>query len=206
MLLAGDKVYLRRLRPDDLDFLYRWENDPEVWRWGDCGEYDSSCRRSAAERFSRDELRKFIENQQHDIDATEQLRFMICRNSPPCEGGVAVGTTDGVVASADSPVGMIDLFDYDPVNRCAGVGIIVCNEADRRRGYASEALELVAGYAERELGLRRIWCVVEAGNLPSIALFRKHGFVESKIDVSAEKNDKNGVCPDKIAFQRLFFA
>ena len=81
----------------------------------------------------------------------------------------------------DSPVGMIDIFDFDSVNLCAGVGIIICDEADRRRGYASEALELAAGYAQRVLGLRRLWCSIDADNLPSIGLFRNNGFVMTDV-------------------------
>ena len=29
--LSNDELRLRQLEPDDLDFLYRWENDPLLW-------------------------------------------------------------------------------------------------------------------------------------------------------------------------------
>ena len=31
MLLSNDRVRLRALEPEDLELLYRWENDPELW-------------------------------------------------------------------------------------------------------------------------------------------------------------------------------
>ena len=79
---TGVKVRLRGLEAGDLEFLYRWENAPEVWQYGDCGSgaestsgdsvngvcvADDTEAGAPRERFSRDELRKFIENQQYDI-------------------------------------------------------------------------------------------------------------------------------------------
>ena len=32
MLLSNDRVRLRALEPEDLELLYRWENDP--WSYG----------------------------------------------------------------------------------------------------------------------------------------------------------------------------
>ena len=34
MLLSNDRVRLRALEPEDLELLYRWENDPELWEVG----------------------------------------------------------------------------------------------------------------------------------------------------------------------------
>ena len=31
MLLLGKKVTLRALEPSDLDLIYSWENNPDVW-------------------------------------------------------------------------------------------------------------------------------------------------------------------------------
>ena len=159
-LLTGKKVCLRPLESDDLDLLYRWENDPAVWPYGDCGANNSVT----PERFTRDELRRFIENQQHDIHANEQLRFVICRRD-------LCSTTCG------TPIGFIDLFDFDPVELRAGVGILICDPADRRRGYGREALMLAMGYANRFWGLRELRCTVSADNHASLALFRDAGFV-----------------------------
>jgi diamine N-acetyltransferase len=120
------------------------------------------------ERFSRDELRRFIENQQHDISETEQLRLVICRRNP-------TGT----------PVGFIDLFDIDPVAQSAGVGILICDPADRRHGYGREALILAMEYARHTPGLRSLWCHIAPGNTASTALFAAAGFVRSDNETRA---------------------
>ncbi len=149
MTIEGDKICLRTLVPDDLEFVFRWENDPEVWKFG--GE---------ARRFSRKELRQFIENQQFGFQANGQLRF--------------------IAEHAGRPVGMIDLFDHNPVENSARVGILICDPADRRCGYGREALELLMDFAAGKLGLRRLFCSVDNENIPSFELFRAAGFLPER--------------------------
>ena len=176
MELTGEKVCLRRLEAGDLDFLYRWENDPDVWQYGDCGAATWRAESIIAsdtpeeeaptplERFTRDDLREFIENQQYVFHATGQLRFVICRRDP-------ASTLPG------APVGFIDLFDFDPVGLRAGVGILICALQHRGRGYGREALKLASDYARRVLGLRSLWCSVATDNTASLALFSGAKFV-----------------------------
>jgi diamine N-acetyltransferase len=178
-----DRVGLRRLRASDLDYLYRWENEPEVWQWGDCGFEeveggDDVAVRARGERFSREDLRLFIENQQHDIDVAGQLRLVICL----CEAwdgekaDPAAGSTDGADRVADLQIGFLDLYDHDLAARSAGVGILICDPADRGRGYGSEALALAVEYARRTLGLDALWSRIPPDNLASLAIFTRTGF------------------------------
>ncbi len=191
MSLTGDKIFLRRLSAGDLDFLYRWENDPAVWRYGDCGadtphvipnecEESILCIPSAPERFSRRQLREFIENQQHDVFETGQVRFVICRRDTAVFRP-SVCPKDDAPTNTDEWVGFIDLFDIDPVELHAGVGILICDPADRRKGYGREALSLVVEYARHVLGLRSLWCAVAANNTACLSLFISAGFVRSDI-------------------------
>ncbi len=181
MELTGEKVCLRRLEAGDLDFLYRWENDPDVWQYGDCGAATWRAEGVIAadtppegeekeeaptplERFTRDELREFIENQQFGFHAAGQLRLVICRRDPASPlSGISVG--------------FIDLFDFDPVGLRAGVGILICAPQHRGRGYGREALKLASDYARRVLGLRSLWCSVATDNTASLALFSGAKFV-----------------------------
>lgn len=78
-------------------------------------------------------------------------------------------------------VGAIDLFEYDPVARRAGIGILVHGSDDRRRGYASDAVETLCRYAREVLDLHQLWCNVGTGNEASLRLFRRAGFVECGI-------------------------
>lgn len=172
--LAGNTVRLRALEPDDVDILYAWENDPRVW-----GVSDTLA------PFSRDILRKFIENQQHDIYRTRQLRLIVAR------------------LGDDVPVGMIDLFDFDPVNSRAAVGILICNEDDRRKGYASEALGLLLDYASKVLKLHQLYCNISADNVSSRKLFGSKGFTEVGVKREWLRCDEGW--NDEILFQKILF-
>ena len=103
--------------------------------------------------FSRHTLARFIE---------EQLRLIVERHD-----GTAVGA--------------LDLFDFEPQHRRAGLGILIHDRRMRGRGYASDAVAAVCGYARRTLGLHQLWCGVGATNRASLALFRNAGFTQSGI-------------------------
>jgi diamine N-acetyltransferase len=179
-LLTNGEVCLRGVEADDLDFLYRWENNPAVWRYGDCGASVEST-----ERFSRAELSKFIENQQYDIYITGQIRFVIClRNRERTPQSDLDGNLTALPPhpmpqgnrDTGMPIGFIDLFDFDPVARSAGIGILICDAADRGKGYGARALQLAVDYARRFLGLATLWCNIDPANAASAALFSAAGF------------------------------
>lgn len=150
MTLAGTLARLRALEPADIDRLYAWENDPSVW--GVSG---------TTAPFSRHILTRFLDEQQFDIYRTRQLRLIV-----EC-------------CATDEAVGAVDLFEFEPHHRRAGVGILIHDPAQRGRGLATEALALVADYAREALGLHQLWCEVAADNAASLALFRRAGFVEA---------------------------
>jgi len=149
MILSGRTVRLRAVEPDDVEIMYRWENDPAVWRVS-----------GTLAPFSRYSLMKFVEEQRFDIYRTGQLRLII-ENT----GGTAVGT--------------LDLFDLAPLDRRAGVGILIYDASQRRQGYASDALAALRDYAREALGLHQLWCNVGADNEASLRLFERAGFVRS---------------------------
>nr|MBD5376877.1 GNAT family N-acetyltransferase [Bacteroides sp.] len=105
--------------------------------------------------LSRHQLYSYIANYSADIVGEHQLRL--------------VAEVDG------SPVGAIDLFDFDALNARCGVGIII-DPAMRGRHLALEALTLTADYARRRLGLRQLWCHVAEDNKASRRLFEAAGF------------------------------
>ena len=84
-LLKNHIIKLRALEPEDIDILYRWENDTDVWKVS-----------NTIAPFSKYILRQFIENQKYDIYETKQLRLII------------------EALETQKPVGTIDLFDIDP--------------------------------------------------------------------------------------------
>lgn len=131
--------------------------------------------------FSRYVIERFAERG-CDIWAERQMRLMI-------------ETSDG------RTVGAVDLFEFDPQHLRAGVGIVIYAPEDRRRGYASEALALLEGYARETLRLHQLWCGVGADNTASLALFRRAGFSES--GRRREWLSTPGGWCDEIEFQKI---
>jgi diamine N-acetyltransferase len=104
---------------------------------------------------------RFIDEQQYDIYASRQQRFVV-------EADV-----DGVAKA----VGAIDLYDFDPQNLRAGVGVVISAEY-RQAGYAKDALCALATYVKEVLHMHQLWCSIWADNEASINLFSGVGFVE----------------------------
>ncbi len=146
-MIKGEKVFLRAVEPDDLEKLYIWENDPEVWSVS-----------VSSTLYSKYLLKEYIDNAGRSIYEMGQQRFMICRISDE----VAIGTAD--------------LFDFDTHNRRAGVGILIYDKGDRGKGYATEALGLLEWYAKEAYTIKQLYCNVVDNNEVSMKLFPKMGY------------------------------
>lgn len=146
--LSYGNVSLRPLEPEDIELLYRWENNMEIW--------DVSNTRTP---FSKHILAKYILDSRNDIYETRQLRLIIQNN-------------------LDEPVGAVDLFDFDPYHLRAGIGILVHNTEHQNLGYATNALIAICEYARESLGLKQLFANISTENLKSIHLFEKTGFVK----------------------------
>ena len=108
--------------------------------------------------FTRSDMAEFVRNQRCGLAANGQQRLMI-------------------IAPDGRTVGAIDLFDFD--GRQAMVGILVYAHADRRRGYGSDALRTIGGYA-RDAGVAMLYADVAATNTASLRLFASCGFVRTE--------------------------
>lgn len=148
-ILTDGKYRLRAPEPEDLDVLFNMENDSSIWMVS-----------GNAVPYSRYQIKKYIQQSQHDFYTDRQIRFMIVRES------------DAVV------LGTVDLTDIDPYNGRAEVGIALLSEY-RGQGIASAALKIVLGYAKSVLRLRQLFCLVPADNETSVKLFASNGFGES---------------------------
>ncbi|MCU0362139.1 MAG: GNAT family N-acetyltransferase [Bacteroidales bacterium] len=147
-----EDIRLRALEPEDLELLYEWENDSDNWVIS-----------NTITPFSRFTLKRYLEDAHRSIYETGQLRLMIAVNE------------------TRETIGTIDLFDFDPFHRRAGIGILIADEKFRRKGYASMALTCLTNYCFRTLHLHQIYCSIIATNTESMELFRKQGFVETGI-------------------------
>lgn len=109
--------------------------------------------------ISRDRLARFISEQVYDLYATRQMRLMV--------------DVDNVA------VGCVDIFDFEPLHRRFGIGILIYADEHRRRGYASRVIDMVKEYARNTLDLRQIWVTIDEDNPASVALFEGCGFTLS---------------------------
>ena len=169
--LKGTTIYLRALEPEDLDFLYQLENNMEVWEIS-----------GTLAPYSKSVLKLYLENAHRDIYDVKQLRLVICNQN-------------------DKGIGLIDLFDFDPKNKRAGLGIVVVDAVNRNKGVGSEAIALLTDYAFNVLDLRQLYANILEENKSSIHLFKKMGFNEIgvKLDwIFTNKGYKN-----EILFQKL---
>ena len=149
MLLQQNNIKLRAVEPEDLDALYRWENNAELWTVG-----------NTITPYSKFQIKKFINNASQDIFTSKQLRLMI-----------------ELVDEAET-VGCVDLYEYDVFHQKSAVGIII-DEKNRNRGIAEQALFLLIEYAFSFLKLQQLYCYIPENNAASITLFEKTGFRQS---------------------------
>lgn len=171
MRLKGNKVQLRALERGDLDFLFQLENDPKVWEIS-----------GTLTPYSRDVLTLYLDNAHRDIYEVKQLRLVIC-------------TLD------NKAIGLIDLFDFDPKNKRAGVGIIIADAADRNHGIGTESMEILSKYAFNTLGLRQLYANILEANQGSIHLFKKLGF--HLVGIKKDWIYTEGVFKDELLFQKI---
>lgn len=148
-LLENDTLRLRAPEPEDLDLLYRWENNPDLWKTG--------CTMTPYSRYT---LKRYIEESYRDIFATGQLRLMI------------------ELRKTGETVGTIDLYDFEPRHLRAGVGILL-DPLYQGKGFATEALQVLTDYAFRFLKLHQLFVHIPEGNEASKALFTRCGFTPS---------------------------
>ncbi len=146
MYLKGKKISLRAVEPEDLEFLYQVENEEIFWEISNTNS-----------PYSKWVLRQYLENAKKDIYEAKQLRLIIEESKQK----IAIGT--------------IDLFDFDPKNLRAGIGILIQKEF-QGSGFGSEAVELLIGYGFSILNLNQIFVNITEDNLASIKLFSNFGF------------------------------
>lgn len=170
-MISGKKIYLRALEPEDLEYLYKWENDPKVWSVS-----------GTVAPFSRYALKCYIENGADPIQ-TGQIRMMV------------------VESATDTPVGIIDLFDIDYLNRRAGVGVLLYSEHSRGHGYASEAIDLIISHSFKVMGLHQLYANITPDNIPSIKLFEGRGF--KKVGVKEDWLYLNGSWCSEALYQLI---
>ena len=171
MILCGKKILLRALEPEDLEFLYQIENNETFWEVS-----------HTQAPFSKFLLKQYLENAHLDIFEAKQLRLLIENTS------------------TKEQIGMIDLFDFNPQHKRAGVGILIHPEY-QKNGFASDALSILIKYSFSHLNLHQLYANITSDNSKSISLFTKHNF--NKIGLKKDWILSEGNFKDEILYQLI---
>ncbi|OFX21688.1 MAG: hypothetical protein A2033_14880 [Bacteroidetes bacterium GWA2_31_9] len=147
--ISNEYISLRAIEPEDIELIYSWENDSNIWHLG-----------NTIIPFSKETIKKFIFESANNLFIDCQLRLMIDLNE------------------TNQTIGSIDLYDFDAINMKAGVGVIL-NSEFRNNGYALKALKLLIDYCFNILNLKQLYCHIAVNNEKSIKLFEKADFQQS---------------------------
>lgn len=79
------------------------------------------------------------------------------------------------INESDVPVGCVELYNYDPVNRRAAVGIVVSNEY-RHRGYGQAMISSLTEFCQQNTSLHQIYADIAATNAVSIRIFQQANY------------------------------
>tara|TARA_B100000787_G_scaffold46918_1_gene33655 strand:- start:643 stop:1164 length:522 start_codon:yes stop_codon:yes gene_type:complete len=169
--LKGKNSNLRALEPEDLEFLYTIENNESFWEIS-----------HTQTPFSKYLLKQYLENTHLDIFEAKQVRLLIEEKTTKTQ------------------IGLIDLFDFNPQHKRAGIGILIHPDF-QKNGFASEALSILIDYAFKHLNLHQLYANITANNSKSISLFTKHNF--KKVGVKKDWILSEGKFIDEILFQLI---
>ena len=109
--------------------------------------------------YTREQIEQFLTSDQ-DIFLDRQIRFMI--------------------DSSGSPIGCVDLFEYDMVNSRAGVGIFI-DEKFRNMGFGTKALSLLKSICMKDYFILNLHVNILYTNKESIQLFERAGFTKNGV-------------------------
>ena len=151
-MIRGNNIILRAMEPQDVDIMMIYENDTEIWPVS-----------GTLVPYSRFTLDQFYKNAIQDIYTSRQLRLAIELIKETHRG---------------QTIGYVDLFDFEPQQRRAGVGILIGDRKERNKGYATEALQLLCKYSMEILNMQQLYCHIENDNKISLRLFEKASFIK----------------------------
>jgi len=146
--LIGSKVILREYRREDLEYMRKWVNDPEV-----------------VDKMS--DIFLFP----HSVVQTEA--FLNSKLEGKGDPGFVIAEKE-----SGAYLGQIDLINLDWKNRVSRFGIVIGDVNHRGRGYGSEAIRLLQKHAFERLNLNKLELEVYDFNTHAYQCYLKCGFKE----------------------------
>lgn len=154
-----DIIFLRALSMDDLDIVYKWHSDEDL--------YDTLV--GPYRYVSKDAEREWLQNKVKY--SNQEINLMIC------------------LSESGQPIGMVSVREIDWIARTGHfTGLFIGEKAYQKKGYGSKALKVLLNHVFLELGLNRIWGFALSDNEPSLKMLEKCGFiVEGNLNQHAYK-------------------
>lgn len=140
---------MRLRKLEPYDLPFLYQWENDAQMWADADTHNP---------LSQQDLRVYIESTTGDIFKDGQLRLII--------------ENEGVT------MGCMDLFDFDPRNRKAAIGMYIAPEY-RSQGVGAAALALLEQYAFGFLKLRMLYAIIATANEPCSRLYTHAGYQPS---------------------------
>ena len=147
MRLDGEKVSIRPITRDDLPFMHRWCNDPEVMYYADDNPEPHKTEADVEEQYRRE---------------TEEWSDSMRRFTVEAIGGDPIGTIMYRALRRDT--------------RSAWMGITIGEKSFWGRGCGTEAIRLFLKYLFKEMKLHKVAITVSDFNKRAIRAYEKNGF------------------------------
>ena len=147
-------IILKAIEPPDVHLLLKWENNSDIWSISE-----------TVEPLSKYKLDTYIKQTlTFDVFGLRQLRLMIHR----------ILNSD---LDLTEPIGTIDLFEFNPIHKHAGIGIMLLKEY-QGQGVGKIALDQFLTYCFEKLQLHSVYANISETNINSIKFFENYGFTK----------------------------
>ena len=147
-LLHGERVYLRRPKMQDAQYVFHWERDDVVWRYDPRRPYSQNM---------RDFLPIFERNY---VQGNGRQFWFIIEDE------------------RHIPIGTITYFNIDYRLGQVEVGLGLGDKTRWGKGYGPEAIRTLVAYLFTQPGIVRIYAETALANRPARRAFAKARFVE----------------------------
>jgi diamine N-acetyltransferase len=140
---------MRLRKLEPYDLPFLYQWENDAQMWADADTHNP---------LSQQDLRDYVESTTGDIYKDGQLRLII--------------ENEGVT------MGCVDLFDFDPRNRKAAIGMYIAPEY-RHQGIGAKALVLLEQYTFEFLQLRMLYAIIATTNEVCSRLYAHSGYQSS---------------------------
>lgn len=145
-MIPGKNIYLRPVSKRDAKTILAWENDPALWEVT-----------ATPGPFTLHEIVEFIEKSTNVFEQN-QMRWIICEKEK------------------DTPIGALDIFDFNQNEMSAGVGILIADRNNRNKGFGKQALSVFIEFSRDTLRFKTLHCMIHVDNHASLRIFEQCGF------------------------------